>query len=67
MARRVIDDAIHGERLGRHPSSQQITRIMDKVLTDKPRMSGRRQWIVEMDIRDEIAPSPRKPAWWPRA
>jgi hypothetical protein len=49
-----LNDAFRGIRVSREPSSQQVNRVMDRVLTQYPRMSGRRQSLLEMEIRDEI-------------
>jgi hypothetical protein len=61
----MIDDALRGERLTRQPSSRQIARMMDRILTANPRMSGQRQSIVEMEIRDEIARRRGNRIRWP--
>jgi len=51
----MISNALRGIRLSRQPSSQQFSRMMDRVLTQNPRMSVRKQSLVEMEIRDEIS------------
>jgi hypothetical protein len=62
----LFDNMLRGEHMSRHPSSRQITRIMDRFLTAQPRASGRKQHLVEMEIRDEIARRRGNRFRWPR-
>lgn len=51
----IVNDALRGIRLSRQPTLGQVTRAIDRVLTYKPQIGGRKQGLLEMEIRDELS------------